>query len=189
MHALLCRLHSSFGGFGSSSVSSGFGGICSGVNSSRHCSRSSGGVSRCSSRCGFGRCWCSSRCWRLDRSFFFFAASGQSNGSQQTGDQEGLFHVKFQWMCTKLSKTLELTKEKPEHGFESGQFSLTPICRCVSRLDADHTPEKTTVFTLIKYFISNRFLLLKYNFRVACYKPKVVIGRAGLASFHQRSMR
>ena len=165
MQRLLCRLGSGFGGFGSS-VNSGFGSIGSasssfhstsngGGSSSVGCSRSCIGRSR-SSRSGFHRCWCSSRCWCLNRCFFFFAAGGQGNSGQQAGDQEGLFHEKFQWMCTKRSKTLESTKKKPERLFELDRFSLTPICECVSRLGANDTLEKSTVLTLIKFFFWSR---------------------------------
>lgn len=165
MHQLLCGLHSSFGGF-SSSVGSGFGSIgsacSSGVSSSTGSSFDrTGNSGRCSSvgcggrngsRCGFHRCWSSSRRWCLNRCFFFFAAGGQGNSGQQAGDQEGFFHERFQWMCTKRSKTLESTKKKPESFFELDRFSLTPICKCVSRLGSNHTMKKTTVFTLIKFF-------------------------------------
>jgi hypothetical protein len=177
MHALLRRLHSSFGGFGSS-VSSGFGSIgsasgssvSSGTSSSFDSTSDGGGSSSVggsgssvngSSRSGFHRCWSSSRCWRLNRCFFFFTASGQGNSSQQGGDQEGLIHEKFQWMCTKRSKTLESTKKKPEPLFELNRFSLTPICECVSRLERNDTPEKTTVFTLIKYFFYSHICVAK----------------------------
>ena len=176
MRRLLRRLGSSFGGFGSS-VSSGLGSISStsgsgvsggtgssfdstgngGGSSSVGCGRS--GIGR--SRCGFHRCWSSSRCRCLNRRFFFFAAGGQGNSSQQGGDQEGLIHEKFQWMCTKRSKTLESTKKKPERLFELDRFSLTPICECVSRLGGNDTLEKSTVLTLIKYFFCSQIGVAK----------------------------
>lgn len=161
MHQLLCRLHSSFGGF-SSSVSSGFGSVGSASGSSVSSGTGSGfdsasngwggswvgshwsSVSRSWSRCGFHRCRSSSRRWRLNRCFFFFTASGHGNSGEQGGDQEGFFHEKFHWMCTKRSKTLESTKKKPESFFELDRFSLTPICKCVSRLEGNHTTEKST---------------------------------------------
>ena len=173
MQPLLRRLGSGFGGF-SSCVDSGFGSISSasgggvssstgsGFNSASH-GRSSGSIGRSSSRCSFNGCWCwgSSRCWRLNRCFFFFAASGQSNGGQQAGDQDGFFHENFQWMCTKRSKTLEPTKKKPERLFELGRSSLTPICECVSRLERNHTTEKSTVFTLPTFFFFSQKNVVK----------------------------
>lgn len=206
MHRLLCRLGSSFGGF-SSSVSSGFGsigsasgsGVSSGTGSSfdrasngwghrcvggnRSCVSwgciSWGCVSR--SRCNFHCC----RRWCHNRSFFFLTASGQGNSGQQGGDQEGFFHEKFQWMCTKRSKTLESTKKKLESFFRVSRFSLTPICECVSRLDSDHTTEKSTVFTLIKYFFWSHKAVVKRQLFAENYKPKVLTGSEAAPFCHQ----
>lgn len=113
-------ISSGLGGIGSA-ISGGLGRICSGrssggsstsggvrsgtdssagssstrVHSSTGCSgcgTSGGGsgVCRSSSSRLSGRCGCSS--------FFFLAASGQSNSGEQAGDQEGLFHDGVLWM-------------------------------------------------------------------------------------------
>lgn len=170
MKRLLCRLGSGFGSF-SSGVDSGFGSIGGASSSSVGSSTSSGfhstsnrrscssvGGRRCG-RCSFNRCWSSSRSWCCNRCFFFFTASGQCNGGQQAGDQDGFFHENFQWMCTKRSKTLEPTKKKPERLFELGRSSLTPICECVSRLRINHTTKKSTVFTLPVFFFYSQNML------------------------------
>jgi len=118
---LLSRLDSGLGSVGSSvngtfgsvgsasggSVSSGLGSVSNGTSASsssggtsvnggsRGGSGSGSGVGHggSCSRCLNGRSRSSNGC------FFFFAASGQGNGGEQAGDQDGLVHGSdFQWI-------------------------------------------------------------------------------------------